>query len=48
MPADDKANARLIVARVVLETLKRLKMHYPETSPARRRELQIIRRRLAR
>jgi PPK2 family polyphosphate:nucleotide phosphotransferase len=48
VPADDKANARLIVAKVVLETLKRLKMQYPETSPARRRELQTIRRRLAR
>jgi PPK2 family polyphosphate:nucleotide phosphotransferase len=48
VPADDKANARLIVATVVLETLRSLKMQYPKTSAARRRELQLIRRRLSR
>lgn len=46
VPADDKANARLIVAHIVLDTLLRLRMHYPRTSSARRRELQAIRRRL--
>jgi PPK2 family polyphosphate:nucleotide phosphotransferase len=48
VPADDKSNAHLIVARIVLETLKGLKMHYPKTSAARRRELQAIRQRLTR
>ena len=48
VPADDKASARLIVATVVLETLRSLEMHYPRASAARRRELQLIRRRLAR
>ncbi|HEY6451695.1 MAG TPA: ADP-polyphosphate phosphotransferase, partial [Steroidobacteraceae bacterium] len=48
VPADDKANARLIVSQILLETLEGLKMRYPETSPARRRELLAIRRRLLR
>jgi PPK2 family polyphosphate:nucleotide phosphotransferase len=48
VPADDKASARLIVARIVLETLEGLKMRYPRTSAARRRELQAIRHRLTR
>jgi PPK2 family polyphosphate:nucleotide phosphotransferase len=46
VPADDKENSRLIVSCVLLETLKALKMQYPKTSPARRRELLAIRRRL--
>jgi PPK2 family polyphosphate:nucleotide phosphotransferase len=46
VPADDKANARLIVSTIVVETLKALKMRYPETSPQRRRELQAIRKQL--
>jgi len=29
VPADDKENARLIISRVVVETLKELKMNYP-------------------
>ena len=48
VPADDKANARLIVARIVLDTLRSLKMSYPATSAERRRELKAIRRRLTR
>src|SRR6202047_1235860 len=32
VPADDKASARLIVATVVLETLRSLKMQYPRAS----------------
>jgi PPK2 family polyphosphate:nucleotide phosphotransferase len=47
VPADDKENARLIVSQIVLDTLDDLKMAYPETTPARRRELALIRRRLA-
>ena len=47
VPADDKENARLIVSQIVVETLEKLNMRYPPTSPERRRELQAIRRRLA-
>jgi len=48
VPADDKANARLIVSQIVVSTLDALGMSYPKASAARRRELQSIRRRLAR
>jgi PPK2 family polyphosphate:nucleotide phosphotransferase len=47
VPADDKANARLIVSRIVVETLKSLEMAYPQPDAARRRELLALRRRLA-
>ena len=46
VPADDKENARLIVSRIVLDALEELKMTYPKTSAARRRELLSIRKRL--
>ncbi len=46
VPADDKENARLIVSRIVLDTLEELKMAYPKTTPARRRELLAIRKQL--
>jgi PPK2 family polyphosphate:nucleotide phosphotransferase len=44
VPADDKENARLIVSHVVLDTLKQLRMTYPKTDNARRKELQSIRK----
>ena len=47
VPADDKENARLIISQIVLATLQSMKMSYPETSPARRKELQAIRKSLA-
>jgi len=46
VPADDKQNARLIVSHIVLDTLRGLKMHYPETSGERHRELLDIRQQL--
>lgn len=46
VPADDKKNARLIVSEVIVDTLKRLKMHYPEVSDAKRDELMEIRSQL--
>ena len=46
IPADDKENARLIISQVILDTMAALRMRYPTTSPARRRELRAIRRRL--
>jgi PPK2 family polyphosphate:nucleotide phosphotransferase len=48
VPADDKANSRLIVSKILVDTLQSFKMSYPQTSPARRRELLTIRRRLTR
>jgi hypothetical protein len=47
VPADDKPNARLIVSRVIVDALEELDMSYPEPDTARRRELQAIRKRLA-
>ncbi|WP_026841345.1 ADP-polyphosphate phosphotransferase [Citrifermentans bremense] len=47
VPADDKKNARLIVAQVLLNLLEELKMEYPDTSEERRKELQEIRKELA-
>ena len=46
VPADDKKNARLIVSQVLLNLLEDLKMRYPETTEARRRELLEIRKEL--
>lgn len=46
VPADDKKNARLIISHIILGTLKKLKMSYPEPDKARRKELESIRRRL--
>ncbi|MFM0311885.1 polyphosphate kinase 2 family protein [Paraburkholderia sp. RL17-383-BIF-A] len=43
VPADDKENARLIVSKVVLETLEELEMTYPKANAERRKELQSIR-----
>ena len=31
VPADDKENARVIVSQIILDTLKKLRMSYPET-----------------
>lgn len=46
VPADDKKNSRLIIAQIILDTFKSLKMHYPETSEERRKELAAIRKQL--
>ena len=46
VPADDKPNARLIVSKIVLDTLEGLDMSYPKTITARREELQMIRAQL--
>ncbi len=48
VPADDKANTRLIVSRIILDTFEALKMAYPKTSAERLAELQLIREQLAR
>jgi len=46
VPADDKRNARLIVSRIIVDTLKGLNMSYPVATAQRRRELLAIRKRL--
>jgi PPK2 family polyphosphate:nucleotide phosphotransferase len=46
VPADDKLNARLIVSRIVLDTVEALDLSYPKTTPARRRELLMLRKKL--
>jgi PPK2 family polyphosphate:nucleotide phosphotransferase len=47
VPADDKQNARLIVSRIVLDTMTDLKLSFPHTGGARRKELQRLRKQLA-
>jgi PPK2 family polyphosphate:nucleotide phosphotransferase len=44
VPADDKENARIIVSRILLNSLAELKVSYPKTTPARLAELQSIRK----
>lgn len=46
VPADDKANARLIVSRLILETLTSLDLSYPLSSEPRQKELLDIRKQL--
>jgi PPK2 family polyphosphate:nucleotide phosphotransferase len=47
VPADDKENARLVVSQIILDTLEELELTYPEMTEDRRRDLQSIRKRLA-
>jgi len=44
VPADDKENARLIISKIILDTLKGLKMQHPKTSKTHRKELEAIRK----
>jgi PPK2 family polyphosphate:nucleotide phosphotransferase len=46
VPADDKDNARLIVSKIVLDSLNKLKMEYPKITDKRREELKSIRKEL--
>jgi polyphosphate kinase 2 (PPK2 family) len=46
VPADDKANARLIVSQIVLDTLREMDLRYPKPSKSRLQELQSIRKQL--
>jgi PPK2 family polyphosphate:nucleotide phosphotransferase len=48
VPADNKHNTRLIVSRIVLDTLQQLQLSFPKTSEKRRRELLAMRKQLAR
>jgi len=46
VPADDKKNARLIIAEAIVMALKELKMSYPHPDREQRKELEAIRREL--
>lgn len=46
VPADDKRNARLIISQAIVDTMKKLKMSYPESTQAHQLELQEARSRL--
>ena len=46
VPADDKENARLAVAQIILETFEGLKLNYPESDLKHQEELQSIRQQL--
>ncbi len=46
VPADDKRNGRLIVSKIILDTLDELAMSYPETDAKRWQELLAIRKQL--
>jgi polyphosphate kinase 2 (PPK2 family) len=46
VPADDKETSRLIVSRILLDTLGDLKAAYPKPTAMHRRELISIRRKL--
>lgn len=47
VPADDKANARVIISQIVIGALADLKLSYPKVDNKRRNELRAIRARLA-
>lgn len=44
VPADDKANAWLIISEVILNTLENLKLDYPKPSKQHRKELLTVRK----
>lgn len=46
VPADDKHNARLIISQIVLDTLKSMKLKFPDVTRGRLKELENIRKML--
>lgn len=46
VPADNKENARLIISRILLDTLTELPLFFPKTSKGRLQELKVIRKEL--
>ncbi len=46
VPADDKENAHLIIANIVLETFRSLKSKYPQADAKHQQELRSIRKQL--
>jgi PPK2 family polyphosphate:nucleotide phosphotransferase len=48
VPADDKENTRLIVSRIIWDTMKKLKLSFPRSDESHEKELQSIREQLSR
>ena len=48
VPADDKFNTRLIVSRVVIDTVRKLHLQFPQLTPAQKSGLRSIRNELLR
>ncbi|HUL50716.1 MAG TPA: polyphosphate kinase 2 family protein [Gemmatimonadales bacterium] len=48
VPGDDKLNARLIVSQIIIDALDGLNLRFAKVSPARKRELNAMRRLLER
>lgn len=46
IPADDKESAQLLISKAIIDTLRGLKMSYPETTEERRKELLAVRAQL--
>jgi polyphosphate kinase 2 (PPK2 family) len=46
VPADNKWYTRLVVAAVIVDALKELKLEYPKVSPEKRKELEAAKREL--
>ena len=46
VPADDKANARLIVSEIVVDVLEGLKLRYPKPTAEHAAQLQAFRAQL--
>jgi PPK2 family polyphosphate:nucleotide phosphotransferase len=44
VPADDKKNTRLIVSRIILDTLNKLDLSYPKTDAKHQKELLVIKK----
>ena len=47
MPADSKSFMRRAIAEILVDTLERLPMAWPEVSAAKRAEMQALRAQLA-
>ncbi|HZF01618.1 MAG TPA: ADP-polyphosphate phosphotransferase [Methylomirabilota bacterium] len=47
VPADDKQNARLIISQIILDALNGMKASFPKVDAKRRKELQAMRKSLA-
>ncbi len=47
VPADDKPTTQLIVSEIILDTLRKLKVSYPKADVQHHRELEAIRKKLA-
>jgi PPK2 family polyphosphate:nucleotide phosphotransferase len=47
VPSDDKENSRLIVSRIIFDTMKKLKLSFPKSDEDHEKELGLIREQLS-